>query len=204
MAGANFVKGGRRDIRIDKKAMANNPAYPPSGARKKIYKQSEAQLKSMITPPGRIKVGVRVKGTESVEQLEIVGRGGNVLALTPAVDPGIAADLGTALGVAADEKWVTYRADWDPATFGRRFDTKLTLNPFECHPNGVRVFTIAITYDALSFTSDHYVYGVSVLPGENSQGLPIDVGAAAPAKKTAKKTSKKKTAKKAARPKKRK
>ena len=203
MAGANFVKGGRRDIRIDKKAMANNPAYPPSGARKKIYKQSEAQLKSMITPPGRIKVGVRVKGTESVEQLEIVGRGGNVLALTPAVDPGIAADLGTALGVAADEKWVTYKADWDPARFGKRFDTRLTLSPFECHPNGVRVFTIAITYEALSFTNDHYVYGVSLLPGENSQGLPIDVGAAGPAQKPAPKTPKKKAAQKAPGPKKR-
>jgi len=204
MAGATFVKGARRDVVINKKPAPNNPAYPPAGARRKIHKQSEVQLRTATAPPGRIKLGVRVKQAESVEQFEIVGRGGNVLALTPAADPAIAADLGTALGVAADEKWVTYRADWDPATFGRRFDTKLTLNPFECHPNGVRVFTIAITYDALSFTSDHYVYGVSVLPGENSQGLPIDVGAAAPAKKTAKKTSKKKTAKKAARPKKRK
>lgn len=200
MAGANWVKGGRRDITIDKKQIANNPAYPPSGAKTKIHKQSQAQLKTMIVPAGKIKIGVRVKQTEKVEQLEILGKNGQQLVLTPAPpqenspNNPVALDLATAFGVGSDEKWATYTANWNPATFGKTFDTKLVLNPFECHANGVRVFMIAITYDSLSFANDHYVYGVSILPGENSKGFAIDVSATAAQKKSAakKKASKKK------------
>ena len=200
MAGANWIKGGRRDITIDKKQIANNPAYPPSGAKKKIHKQSQAQLKTMIVPAGKIKIGVRVKQTENVEQFEILGKNGQQLVLTPAPpqenppNNPVAQDLATAFGVGYDEKWVTYTAQYDPATFGKKFDTKLVLNPFECHVNGVRTFMIAITYDSLLFANDHYVYGVSILPGENSKGFAIDVGAAAKtpaAKKAAKKKPKK-------------
>lgn len=80
---------------------------------------------------------------------------------------------------------MTYTAQYDPATFGKKFATKLVLNPFECHPNGVRIFTVAITYDTLSFTNDHYVYGVSILPGENSKAFSISLGAPGPTKKPA-------------------
>lgn len=196
MAGANWVKGGRRDITIDKKQIANNPAYPPSGAKTKIHKQSQAQLKTMIVPAGKIKIGVRVKQTEKVEQLEILGKNGQQLVLTPAPpqenspNNPVALDLATAFGVGSDEKWATYTANWNPATFGKTFDTKLVLNPFECHANGVRVFMIAITYDSLSFANDHYVYGVSILPGENSKGFAIDVSATAAQKKSAAKKKK--------------
>jgi hypothetical protein len=202
MAGANFLKGGRRDLVITKKAMPNNPSYPASGARKKIHKQSTAQLKTANVPPGKIKIGVRVKQAENVEQLQIVGKNGATLQLSPAppaenpANNPVALDLAATFGAAADEKWVTYTADWDPATFGKTFDTRLVLNPFECHPNGVRAFMIAITYDALSFANDHYVYGVSVLPGENSQGFPIDVAAAATPPARAKPRATKKVAKK--------
>ena len=196
MAGANWIKGGRRDITIEKKQIANNPAYPPTGLKKKINKQSTVQLKTVNVPAGTLNIGVRVKQTENVEQLEILGKNGQQLVLTPAPVQGnppsnpVADDLATAFGVGSDEKWVTYTAQWNPATFGKTFDTKLVLNPFECHANGVRVFMIAITYDSLTFTNDHYVYGVSVLPGENSKGFAIDVTAAA-----AKTTTKKKAAK---------
>ena len=202
MAGANWVKGGRRDLTIDKKPIASNPAYPPSGPNKnKIRKQSGVELKTFNVPKGRLKIGVRVKQVENVEQLEILGKNGQQLVLTPAppqenpANNPVALDLGTTFGVASDEKWVTYTADWDPETFGKKFDTKLVLDPFECHPNGVRVFMIAITYDSLTFQDDHYVYGVSVLPGENSKAFAIDVGAAAKkpvAKKATKKAAKKK------------
>ena len=203
MAGAQLT-GGKADITIAKKPIANNPAYPPSGPKKKIRKESEAQLKTVNVPPGKIKIGVRVKQTENVEQFEIVGKNGQQLALTPAppqeTPPNnpVAQDLGTALGVAGDEKWVTYTAQYDPATFGKKFATKLVLNPFECHPNGVRIFTVAITFDGLTFTNDHYVYGISVLPGENSKSFPISLGAPGPSKKPAakKKATKKKATKK--------
>lgn len=202
MAGANWLKGGRRDLAIAKKDMPNNPSYPPSGARKKIHKQSTAQLKTTNVPPGKIKIGVRVKQAENVEQFQIVGKHGATLQLSPAPpaesppNNPVALDLATTFGVAGDEKWVTYTADWDPATFGKTFDTRLGLDPFECHPNGVRAFMIAITYDALSFANDHYVYGVSVLPGENSRGLSIDVAAAAAPRAAATPRATKRAAKK--------
>ena len=204
MAGAQ-LRGGKADVMIATKPIANNPAYPASGQKKKIRKESEAQLKTVNVPPGKIKIGVRVKQIENVEQFEIVGKNGQQLVLTPAppqeTPPNnlVAQDLGTALGVAGDEKWVTYTAQYDPATFGKKFATKLVLNPFECHPNGVRIFTVAITFDGLTFTNDHYVYGISVLPGENSKSFPISLGAPGPSPKPAgkKKTgTKRKAAKK--------
>lgn len=199
MAGAQLM-GGKADITIAKKPIANNPAYPPSGPKKKIRKESEAQLKTVNVPPGKIKIGVRVKQAENVEQFEIVGKNGQQLALTPAPpqenppNNPVALDLGTALGVGSDEKWVTYTAQYDPATFGKKFATKLVLNPFECHPNGVRIFTVAITFDGLTFTNDHYVYGISILPGENSKAFPINFAAPGPSKQPA---GKKKASKKA-------
>ena len=203
MAG-NWTIGGKRDLTITKKATPNNPAYPPSGGAKKIQKESETQLKTVTVPPGVLKIGVRIKQTETVEQFQILGKNGQQLVLHPAPpqesppNNPVALDLGTALGVGADEKWVTYTTDlYDPATFGKKFDTKLVLNPFDCHPNGIRVFLVAITYQALSFTNDHYVYGVSVLPGENSKAFAIDVVAAPPAKKHAKKPAKKPAKRKA-------
>ena len=189
MAG-NWLTGGKRDLTIAKKPIPNNPTYPPSGMKKKIQKESETQLKTVNVPPGNLKIGVRVKQSENVERFEITGKNGQQLVLTPAppqespsTNP-VALDLGTALGVGSDEKWVTYTTNqYDPATFGKKFATKLVLNPFDCHPNGIRVFTVAITYDSLTFTNDHYVYGVSILPGENSKAFPIDVRIAGPSKK---------------------
>lgn len=199
MAGAQLT-GGKRDIVIGTKQIPNNPAYPPSGLRKKIQKESEAQLTTVNVPPGRIKIGVRVKQTENVERFDIVGKNAQRLVLAPAPpqenppNNPVALDLAAALGVGGDEKWVTYTADYNPATFGKKFATKLVLNPFECHPNGVRVFTVAITFDGLTFANDHYVYGISILPGENSRAFPIDLAAAGPSGKPA---AKKKVPKKA-------
>jgi hypothetical protein len=192
MAGGDN-KGARRDLVITKKAMPNNPSYPPSGPTKKIQKESRTELKSVNIPAGTLKIGVRVKKTENVEQFAIFGKNGRQLVLTPAppqempANNPIALDLGTALGVGADEKWVTYTTGlFDPKDFGKKFDSKLVLNPFDCHPNGIRALLVAITFQGLSFTADHYVYGLSVLPGEHSQAFPIDLlgqPAARPAKK---------------------
>jgi hypothetical protein len=200
MAGG-FMKGGKRDLDIVKKPIPNNPSYPPVGGGKtKIEKESATQLTTVNVPAGILKIGVRIKRTEKVEQFEISGRNGQRLTLTPAPpnetpapDP-IAVDLATTFGVGADEKWVAYTTDlYDPRAFGKKFDTKLVLNPFECHPNGLRVMLVAATFQALSFANDHYVYGLSVLPGENSRALTIDIGAGATrkaSKKPAKKTPK--------------
>ena len=196
MAGA-FNKGGKRDLAITKKPGANNPSYPSSGTGTKLQKESRTELKTVNVPPGVLKIGVRVKQTENVEQFQILGKNGQQLGLHPApplespADNPVALDLTTALGAGPDEKWVTYTTDlYTPATFGKKFDTKLVLNPFDCHPNGIRVFLVAITFQALSFTNDHYVYGISVLPGEHSKGFPIDVAPAPPKKKPAKKPAK--------------
>jgi hypothetical protein len=203
MAGAQ-ISGGQREIVITKKPIPNNPEYPPLGLnRRKIKKQSEAELKQDVMK-GPIKIGIRVKQSESVEEFKIIGKNGTELTLTPTppqgnppIDP-VADDLAAALGVGSDEKWVTYTSSYDNNKHGKKFDTKLVLNPFECHANGVRVFMIAITYSGLFFANDHYVYGLSILPGEASRGYPIDLTVAAPQPKPAakKKKKKQKTAKK--------
>ena len=199
MAGAQLT-GGKADITIAKKPIANNPAYPPSGPNKKIHKESEAQVKTINIMPNKLKIGIRVKQGENVEQFEIVGKQPFVLVPappqeSPANNP-IALDLATALGVGSDEKWVTYTTAtaYDPTIFGKQFATKLVLNPFKCHPNGVRVFMVAITYETLTFTNGHYVYGISILPGENSKAFPINFAAPGPSKQPA---GKKKASKKA-------
>jgi hypothetical protein len=154
MAG-NFISGAKRDIVITKKPVPNNPAYPPgAGGGKKIQKKSEAKITNPTIPPGVIKIGLRVRQTETVDTFQLIGKNGQQLALTalPAGNP-VEADLAAALGVAANEKWIVFRSNgnYNPTTFGKKFDTELVLNPFDCHPNGVRVLTVAATFDALSF-----------------------------------------------------
>jgi hypothetical protein len=193
MAG-NFITGAKRDIVITKKPVPNNPAYPPgAGGAKKIQKKSEAKITNPTIPPGVIKIGLRVRQTETVDTFQLIGKNGQQLALTalPAGNP-VEPDLAAALGVAANEKWVVFRSNgnYDPQTFGKKFDTELVLNPFDCHPNGVRVLTVAATFDALSFANDHYVYGVSILPGENSKAFAIDVTTRVAAEKKAAKGKK--------------
>lgn len=175
MAG-NWLRGGKRDITVVKRS---DPTYPAAGGgNKKIHKESEATVKTALVPPGRIKIGLRVKQDERVDVFQMIGKNNTGLPLTrqPPNDA-IAQDLAAALGVAADEQWVTYVSDtnYDPSVYSKKFATTIELNPFVCGPNGVRVLLIAATYHALTFRNDHYVYGVSILPGENSQGFAIDL-----------------------------
>ena len=115
----------------------------------------------------------------------------------PANDP-IAQDLAATLGLAADEKWATFLADYDPA-FGTKFNSTLRVSPFSVHDNGFQVVTVAFTHANRTFANDNYLFGLSILPGKNNAALQLPLsGSGQSAKKPAKKPAKKaKTSKKA-------
>jgi hypothetical protein len=201
MAGAHLL-GGKRDIAIAKKS---DPTYSPiAGGKMKIDKQSIATLApaSALAHMTPIVIGIRVKKTETV-QFQMKGMNGTPFTLTPQANPGNnpdARELETVLGVAADEQWLTYDSAYGKDKLGTKFDTELVLSPFECHDSGFRVFVIAVKLAGQSFVTDHFVYGISVLPGKDNAGHPIDsvtrISTPKPKKRPASKKTKKKSKKK--------
>jgi hypothetical protein len=114
----------------------------------------------------------------------------------PPGDP-IAQDLETALGRAADERWATYLADYQPS-YGTKFTSKLRLSPFDVHDNGFQVVTVAFTHANRQFATDNYIFGLSILPGKNNAGIQLGLGGggATPSSKKPKAARKSKAAKK--------
>ena len=182
------IRGGQAKLIIKKKTVN----FPPQ----KIEKESE--LDAQTPKPDhaiQLKLGLRIKQAQQVEALELRPVGGGLMAVhaQPANDP-IAQDLAVTLGLAADEKWATFLADYDPA-FGTKFNSTLRLSPFNVHDNGFQVVTVAFTHANRTFANDNYLFGLSILPGKNNAALQLPLGgsersAKKPAKKPAK-TSKK-------------
>ena len=103
------------------------------------------------------------------------------LSAQPANDS-IAQDLEIALGRAADERWATYLASYQPS-FGTKFTSKLRLSPFDVHDNGFQVVTVAFTHANRQFATDNYIFGLSILPGKNNAGIQLGLNPT-PAKKS--------------------
>jgi len=186
------IRGGQAKLIIKKKTIN----FPPQ----KIEKESE--LDAQTPKPDhaiQLKLGLRIKQAQQIEALELRPAGGGLMAVhpQPANDP-IAQDLAATLGLAADEKWATFLADYDPA-FGTKFDSTLRVSPFSVHDNGFQVVTVAFTHANRTFANDNYLFGLSILPGKNNAALQLPLsGSAQSAKKPAKKPVKKaKTSKKA-------
>lgn len=123
-----------------------------------------------------LKFGIRVKATQT-PTLIIKANTGSApqMALVP-VDSSndFTEDLKTAMGQAADEKWVAYTATWKKS-FGLKFDTELTLDHFDdsVSANGFQIVTVAFCHDTQTFTDGVYSYAISVLPGMNSTAFPL-------------------------------
>ena len=179
------IRGGQAKLIIKKKTIN----FPPQ----KIEKESE--LDAQTPKPDhaiQLKLGLRIKQAQQIEALELRPAGGGLMAVhpQPANDP-IAQDLAATLGLAADEKWATFLADYDPA-FGTKFNSTLRVSPFSVHDNGFQVVTVAFTHANRTFANDNYLFGLSILPGKNNAALQLPLsGSAQSAKKPAKKPAKK-------------
>jgi hypothetical protein len=183
------IRGGQAKLIIKKKTVN----FPPL----KIEKESELDAQTPTPDHAmQLKLGLRIKQAQHVEALELRPAAGGLMAVhaQPANDP-IAQDLAATLGLAADEKWATFLADYDPA-FGTKFNSTLRLSPFNIHDNGFQVVTVAFTHANRTFANDNYLFGLSILPGKNNAALQLPLsGSERAAKKPAKKPAK--TSKKA-------
>ena len=190
------IRGGQAKLIIKKKTIN----FPPQ----KIEKESE--LDAQTPKPDhaiQLKLGLRIKQAQQIEALELRPAGGGLMAVhpQPANDP-IAQDLAATLGVAADEKWATFLADYDPA-FGTKFNSTLRVSPFSVHDNGFQVVTVAFTHANRTFANDNYLFGLSILPGKNNAALQLPLsGSPQSAKKPVKKAKISKKAKAVRKPKK--
>ena len=194
------IRGGQAQLIIKKKTVN----FPPQ----KIEKESEVDAQTPKPDHAiQLKLGLRIKQAQQIEALELRPAGGGLMAVHPQPpnDP-IAQDLAVTLGLAADEKWATFLADYDPA-FGTKFNSTLRVSPFSVHDNGFQVVTVAFTHANRTFANDNYLFGLSILPGKNNAALQLMLGgseqsAKKPAKKPAKKAKTSKKAKAVRKPKK--
>ena len=194
------IRGGQAKLIIKKKTVN----FPPQ----KIEKESEVDAQTPKPDHAiQLKLGLRIKHAQQIEALELRPAGGGLMAVHPQPpnDP-IAQDLAATLGLAADEKWATFLADYDPA-FGTKFNSTLRVSPFSVHDNGFQVVTVAFTHANRTFANDNYLFGLSILPGKNNAALQLMLGgseqsAKKPAKKAAKKAQTSKKAKAVRKPKK--
>jgi hypothetical protein len=189
------TRGGQAKLVIKKKNVHFPPGQP---GHSKIEKESEVDAQT--PPPGhalKLKLGLRIKAAQNVELFEVrQASSGTLMGLDaqPADDP-IAQDLEVALGRSADERWVTYLADYKPA-YGTKFTSKLRLSPFDVHDNGFQVVTVAFTHADRQFATDNYIFGLSILPGKNNAGIQLGFGGGAPTPAKKPKPVKKAAAKK--------
>jgi hypothetical protein len=140
-----------------------------------------------------LKFGIRVKATQT-PTLIIKARTPSApqMSLVPVDSTNdFTEDLKTAMGQAADEKWVAYTATWKKS-FGLKFDSELTLDHFDdsVSANGFQIVTVAFCHDTQTFTDGVYSYAISVLPGMNTTAFPL--GPIKSSVKSGKKTSAKK------------
>jgi len=186
-------KGGQHKLVITKKSL-QYPVDPGNPGSVKIQKESDVDAQTPLPQLAiQLKLGLRIKQTQTVELFEVRFKPGSTgllpLHVQPPDDP-IAQDLTTTLGRAPDERWATFLADYDPA-FGAKFQTTLRLSPFAVHDNGFQVVTVAFTHANHSFARDNYVFGISLLPGKNNAGVQLNLGPGGSGSATAaKKTSK--------------
>jgi hypothetical protein len=178
------TRGGQAKLVIKKKTVHWPPGQP---GHHKIEKESEVDAQ---TPPPdhalQLKLGLRIKAAQEVELFEVrQASSGTAMPLNAQPPNGpIAQDLEVALGRAADERWATYLADYQPS-FGTKFTSKLRLSPFDVHDNGFQVVTVAFTHANRQFATDNYIFGLSILPGKNNAGIQLALNATPSSKKTA-------------------
>jgi len=188
------IRGGQAKLVIKKKTVN----FPPQ----KIEKESELDAQTPTPSHAmQLKLGLRIKQAQQVELLELRPAAGGVMAVHPQPpnDP-IAQDLDVTLGRAADEKWATFLADYEPS-FGTKFTSTLRLSPFAVHDNGFQVVTVAFTHENRTFADDNYLFGLSILPGRHNSAIQLPLGGGG-APQSAKKRAPAKKAKAARRPKK--
>ncbi len=175
------------------------PTYDPMDPKKKIRKESNVDANIGNPQTTTVKLAFRIKSSQGLKEFKIL-RPNN--AELPYHDPPggelppILAELKDVFGTDSDEQWIVKYLDYDKS-FGTKFSTKFELDPFGVHPNGLQVVPVVFTHKDRSFADDNYVFGISILPGQNNSGISLGTALATPKEKPAtKNTSRKTTAKK--------
>lgn len=178
MSGDN--PGGAPNLVLTQKA-------PPTHSGHAVKSQRNANFAG--PPPSDVSIGInlgiRIKAAQTPTLVISSKATGTAIPLTQlgSTDP-VVGDLNTALGVAADEKWVAYNLTWKKS-YKLKFESDLTLDPFDTiiSDNGFQVVTTALCHDTQTFSGGVYSYAISVLPGKNSSGFPLSMGSATSAAK---------------------
>jgi hypothetical protein len=168
-------KGGHPYLKLTKKQID----YPAAGT----VKAERYVVADVYVPPGTLtlKLGLRIKAVQQVDTFNVKATSnGQLLTMETAND--LAPDLTATLGLAADEKWATYRVvNYDPAAHGKSFETTLVLSGYQIPDNGFQIVTIAVSHDDQTFANGSYGFGVSLIPGKNNTSwvMPLGYGKAA-------------------------
>jgi hypothetical protein len=168
-------KGGHPYLKVTKKQIE----YPAAGT----VKAERYVLADVYVPPGSLtlKLGLRIKAVQQVDTFSVKAtKNGQLLTMETAND--LAPDLTATLGLAADEKWATYRLlNYNPAAHGKSFETTLVLSGYQIPDNGFQIVTIAVSHDDQTFAGGSYGFGLSLIPGKNNTSwiMPLGAGRAA-------------------------
>jgi len=148
--------------------------------------------------PILLKVGIRVKAGQTptlvLKKHPSTATTPPILVTTLPPTDAVIADLKSTFGCDTEEQWFAFTFTWLPG-LGRKFDSALTLAPFEptfVTSGGFQVLTTVLCHASTTFSVGPYSYAISALPGSNTAGFPLSALQSA----TAKKKSKKKYAKK--------
>lgn len=164
------------------------PTYDPTDPKKKIRKESDVDTHVGKPQTTTVKLAFRIRMGQGVSEFKILRPNSAEVPYhdPPAVElPGILAELKDVFGTAADEQWIVKYVDYDKS-FGTKFSTKFELDPFGVHPNGLQALPVVFTHKDRSFADDNYVFGISILPGQNNSGIALGTALARPNKKAAK------------------
>jgi hypothetical protein len=144
------------------------PVFDGDPKKLQITKESAISLDAgRIDQAMKLKVAVLIQRHQRVLSLELRSESGP-LPVNPEADGGpVAQDARDAFGAPADHHWAGFFVDWEPR-HGTHVHSRFKLDGFNVPPRGFQVVVVVITAANLSFRSDHYFVGTSVLPGKDA------------------------------------
>jgi hypothetical protein len=132
----------------------------------------DSSVRVGITETARVKIGLRIKATQSIERFEIKPAGSptriDLTEITDRTDWRYA-DVNGVFSPGSDDQWVLYTAPWTSYT---DVVTTLKLKHEKPHDNGFQVVTVVATENSIPFADGHYIYGVSIIPGAANEREP--------------------------------
>jgi hypothetical protein len=182
---SDVAHGAQQQARIRQK---KKPEYPDDDSgTPEIQKESLIELDLATADEREVNVGLKIRASQVVDEFKLWGRrtatgtwkvirttaltGSDLTTVQDQLNAVSPITYKDSVGTEKSngEKWVVYKAEYNPVRHGFLFRTDLTLKPFNVVPkNGFQVVTTAFTYNTIPFDTGHYIVGTSVLPGEDS------------------------------------